>query len=121
MTDGEILTNAEFDFPFAGKVYKVKKASLKLVIDFQRKTDTITKEKDVAADLRMVAYAIYLILHAVDSTVTEDYVIENAPGDIDVVDTLAKLGFLNQQKVAIMNKIRNSLVSPPAGPESSAQ
>lgn len=122
MTDGEILTNTEFDFPFAGKTYKVKKASLKQVIDFQRKVSQITSEKDAAGDLRMAAYAIYLALHAVDTTVTEEYVIENCPGDIDIMDIFSSLGFISRQKVEMMEKLRNSLASksPLPGENSSA-
>ena len=119
MTEGEIVTNIEYDYPFAGKTYKIKRASLKQVMDFQRKAGEITKENDPAGDLRMAAYAIYLVLHTIDPTVTEEHILDNAPGDLDVMDTLVKLGFINQQKVDMMNKIRNSLVSPSTGGDSS--
>ena len=109
MNEPEIMTNIEFDFPILGKTYKIKKASIKQVIDWQRKVSEIQKEKDAGADLRMIAYAIYAIIHSVDTTVTEDYILENVPGDLNAEEILLKLGFLNQQKVAMMGRIKNSL------------
>jgi len=116
MNDGEILTNAEFDYPFGGKSFKLKKASLQLVILFQRKAAEIGKENDPAGDLRIAAHALYLALHNADTTVTEEWVTENAPGDINVLEVLGQLGFLNQQKVALMNKMTDSLVNQSLNP-----
>ena len=123
MTDGQIITNSEFTFPFAGKDYRIKRATLRQVMDFQRKVSEITKQEDAAGDLRIVAYAIYLALNAVDKNVTEDFVLDNADGDMDVIDVLKTLGFMSQQKVAMMGKIRNSLVNKDqsSGESSSAQ
>lgn len=118
MSDADILTNNEFDYPFAGKTYKVKKATLKQVIDFQRKQFEIANEKDPAGDLRMASYAIYVILHSIDPTITEDFVTDNAQGDMDFMDVIAKLGFMSQQKVEMMNRLRNSLELPSIGKNS---
>lgn len=118
--EGLIMTNTEFDFPFAGKTYKVKKANLSMVMDFQRKVAEIQKEKDPAADLRIGAYALYLVLHNTDSTITEQYVNENCPGDIDIVDIIKVLGFMSQRKMVMMGKIGDLLVTKkPTGEESS--
>jgi hypothetical protein len=120
MEEGQKMTNTEFDYTFNGKVYKVKKASLKQVMVFQRKVDEITKQKDPAGDLMMAAYAIFLTLNAIDKNITEEEVLEHTPGDIDVMDVFATLGFMSQQKVAMMTKIRNSLENLRSGEESSA-
>lgn len=101
------LVNVNFPFSFDGKEYHVKKANLEQVILFQRKSAEIAG--DASVDLMMAAYAIYLILYAVDKNVTEEFVKENCPGDIDVVAILSQLGFMNQQKVEAMQKLRNAL------------
>lgn len=121
MSEAEILTNIEFDFLFNGKTYKIKKATLRQVIDFQRKVADITKDKDPSGDLRMAAYAIYLALHAIDNTITEDDVLDKMPGDIDVMDVFARLGFMSQQKVELMAKLRNSLAKDQSSGENSSQ
>ncbi len=103
------LTNVETPFTFNGKDYQIKKANLQQVILFQRQAKVIGEEKDAGGDLRMLAYAIYLALNAIDKNVTEDYILENCPGDIDVVAVLTQLGFMNQQKAELMTKLRDAL------------
>lgn len=120
MEESQVMTNTEFDYPFAGKNYKVKKATLRQVIEFQRKQFEIAAKKDPAGDLMMASFAIYIILHSADATVTEDFVTDNAPGDMDFMDVIAKLGFMSQQKVEMLTKIRNSLELPSIGKNSSA-
>jgi microcompartment protein CcmK/EutM len=119
--EGLIMTNTEFDFSFAGKTYKVKKANLVMVMDFQRKVAEIQKEKDPAADLRIGAYALYLVLHTSDSTITEQYVNENCPGDTDIVEIIKNFGFMSQRKMVMLGQIGNLLENKkPTGEESSA-
>lgn len=107
--DSILLTNLEIPFEFAGKSYLVRKANIQQVISFQRKAAEIGKTVDPGGDLLIAAYAIYLVLNAADKNVTEEFVAGNCPGDVDVTDILAKLGFLSQQKVEIMNKAKNAL------------
>lgn len=109
--EGEIVANLEFAYNFAGKNYTLKKANLKQVMDFQRKTMEIQKENDPAADLLITAYALYLSLHAVDSTITLQYIEENAPGDIDPMETFILLGFMSRQKLENLLKIKNQPVN----------
>ncbi len=108
------MTNTEFDYTLGGKTYSIKRASIKQVILFQRKVMEIQKEpeQDAGADLRIVAYAIYLLLKEADPNITEDFVQENAPGDIDAMATFQQLGFMNQQKMAIANKLQDLLANP---------
>ena len=121
MSEGEILTNVEFDYAFAGKTYRVKKASLKQVMEFQRKVLEINKEKDGTEEIRMTAYALYVILNKADSSITEEFVNENAPGDIDIIDIIGKFGFMNQRKMEALGKVSNLLENKkPTGEESSA-
>lgn len=107
--DSFSVANIDFTLSFAGKEHVVKKANLQQVIQFQRRSKELSESKDAAADMLIAAYAIYLILHGVDTTITEDYILENTAGDIDVIDIISKLGFMSQQKVETMKKLRNSL------------
>lgn len=118
MSEGEILANMEFDYPFAGKTYKLKRANLRLVMEWQRKSVEISKVNDGTQDLQLAAYALYLALHNADPSVTEEFVLENASGDIDVMATLKLLGFMNQQKVEMMQKIKDALGAKPTGESS---
>lgn len=120
MDEGQVMVNAEFDYSFGDKVYKVKKASLRMVMEFQRKVREITNLKDAAGELMMAAYAIYLVLHQVDNSISEEEVLDKTPGDIDVVAVFERLGFMSQQKVKAMEILRNALVNQPSGEKSSA-
>lgn len=106
------LINEEIQFPFGGQNRTVKKANLNQVMQFQRRAREINKTGDAAADLQLISYAIYLVLYAVDKAITEEYVSENARGDLDFVDVMATLGFMNQQKIATMRRARNLLENP---------
>lgn len=114
--DGLTLTNAEFPLEFNGKTYQVRKANLRQVMLFQRRVKEITDEKDPAADLRMAAYALFLVLSPLEPSMTEDSVADECPGDLDVVSTLSTLGFMSRQKVEALGRIP----APPTGGESSA-
>ena len=122
--EAELITNIEFDYPFAGKIYKLKRANLRQVIDFQHKIMAMDKS-DSSISVMAVAPALLVSLSAVDPTITEDYILDNTPGDIDVMATLQLLGFLSQKKVEIAQKITDSLVknqtSQPSGEDSLLQ
>ena len=119
MNEGAILTNASFDFLFAGKIYSIKKANLRQVMEWQTKILELGKNTKTP-DAAVVVPALLIILHATDPTVDENYILDNAPGDIDIMETLLTLGFISQQKVRT-GLLRNSLANPPSGDKSSAQ
>jgi len=118
MDEGQTMTNTEFDFFFGGKTHKVKKVNLRQVMDFQRKVAEIQKDKDPAADSRMAAYAIYIVLHSIDANITEDYILDNASGEIDLLETITKFGFMNQRKMGMMSRVSNLLGNKPSGEKS---
>jgi len=121
--EGQVLTNAPFDFEFAGKKYSVKKANLRQVMEWQRKVSELSKKeiKDGTEDLSIVSFALYVILHAADASIDENFVLDNAPGDTDLLSTLKQFGFMSQQKVAMAEVIKNSLANPQSGKTSSGQ
>lgn len=92
------LLNPEFTFKFAGKDYLVRKANLKQGILYQDKVQELLEHKTASVDLQLVGFCIWLILKEADPTITEDYVLNNTPADIDVVGTLTVLGFMNPKQ-----------------------
>ena len=118
MNDGEVLTNAVFDFPFGGKIYKLKKANLRQVIEWQKKIVEMSKNGSTATNGEMLASALYVALHTADPIVTEDYILDNSQGvsDLGFNETL-QLGFLSQQK-AVVNRKQNELANQPSGEKS---
>jgi len=108
------LLNPAFTFPFADKEYQVRKATISQVQQYQLKLEALSVDKTVSSasrDLEMAAYVVFLILNKADSTVTEDYVKENMPGGVDVLSLLGELGFIDPQKVAMVKKVQEGLIS----------
>lgn len=106
------IINPEFTFNFNGQEYQVKKANLEQVIEFQRWVKDVSTENDAAMDIRMVARAIFIILKNVDVKITEEGILKECPGGIDVIEVMTVLGFMNQQKIEMMTRARNLLVNP---------
>lgn len=102
--DGFKLINPEFDFEFCGAVFKVKKATLDKVIQFQNKFNELTEAKDPAIEKKMAVYCIYLILKDVKADATEEWVSQNTP-DVEMADVVEHFGFMNRQKVALLRGI----------------
>lgn len=108
MTDAIKLTNTTIPFEFNGKEYQVKRANLSQIIDFQRKGYEIGKEQDAGSEPRLAAYAIFLVLNAVDKNITEQEVLDNCP-EVDLAEITVQLGFMSQQKMDSLQKLRNLL------------
>jgi hypothetical protein len=107
------LTNVSTSFEFNGTKYEVKKATLQQVIQFQRKVAEISAAKDAGGDLLMAAYAIWIILNAQDKNITEQEVLDNCPGDINVTEVFLQLGFMSQQKVDLTRRVQAVLATQP--------
>ncbi len=115
---GEVMTGATFDYEFIGKVYKLKKATLRQVIEWQKKVAELSKDKTFVPDALIIVAALTILLQSVDSSITEDQILDNTPGDIDLSNTLIQLGFTSQQKMSLLRQ-RNVLANQPSGERSS--
>lgn len=102
MTDNTLfeLVNVPQPINFAGKTYNVKKANLEKAILYQTKVKELAEKQDGALDLKLAAYCLYLVLKDVDASITESFVIENLPGDLDSLAVIQTLGFMSPQKRA---------------------
>lgn len=105
------LVNPSFTFSFAGKEYDVKKASLEKVIQYQIRVDELSKSDLPATtkDYKILAYCIYLILKDVDSSITEDFISQNCPGNADILDLLMQLGFIDPKRMESIRKIQEEM------------
>jgi|ERR1035437_965357 hypothetical protein len=113
MTDTTLYTlvNGEFTFHFAGKDYTVRKASLDKAVQYQQKAKELSTNPDpTGMDLKLAAFCIYLILKDKDPEITEQFVLENTPGDIDVLECLTTLGFISQKKAETTRLIEEAVV-----------
>ena len=103
------LTNPEFEFEFAGQNYTVRKANLDKAVQYQEKVKELMGNKDAGSDLKLVAYCIYLILKDQITDLTFEQVMQGTPADIDVVECLVTLGFINPKKAEVTKKIEEAI------------
>lgn len=89
----------------------VRKATLEKVMLFQKRFKELSEAKDDAIEPRLTAYCLYLILKDTRPEITEQWVLENAPGDLGMFDVIEQFGFLNRQKVESL-RMRNQRNAP---------
>jgi hypothetical protein len=102
------LVNPAFTFSFAGKDYEVKKANLEKAVLYQQKIVSLRDLKESAVDLKLVAYCIFIVLKDVDPSITEDFVFQNTPADIDVGECLTTLGFMSPRRMEQAKQIEEA-------------
>ena len=112
------LVNPEFDFEFGGKQYKLRKATLDKAIQYQQKMKEL--DKDIAADLKIIAFCIYVMLKDKDPDITENFVLENTPADADALLILTTLGFISPSKMETAKKIQELVMNRLSGERSSS-
>jgi hypothetical protein len=117
MSDLQILLNTQFDLRFGDRTYSVKKASLEQVALYFKRIDELKKNNE--PDIKSVGYALFLILSKADPSITEEFVMENTAGDLDAMDTLLELGFINPKRVGEAKRVQESLISRFTGKTSS--
>jgi hypothetical protein len=100
--------NPEFTIDFAGKTYSVRKANLEKAVLYQKKVKEL--RDDPSADAKIIAYCLWLVLKDVDPSLDEARVMSNVPADIDPLDLLITLGFINPQKVGIAKRLQNKML-----------
>jgi hypothetical protein len=103
------LVNPPITFKFAGKEYQVKKANLEKALLYQRRLKELNEQKATSPELRLSAYAIFIVLKDVDPEITEDFVLQNTPADIDVLECLTMLGFMSPQQMERARKVEESI------------
>jgi hypothetical protein len=112
------LVNPPISLEWCGEKYLVKSASLMQVVLYQQRAKTLIQENDPSADVKLLAYCLYLLLSEVKPGLTEDDVLKNTPGNLDVMSLFVKLGFLNPAKITTATPVvkqttTNSSVTSP--------
>lgn len=93
------LVNPEFDFSWNGEIHHVRKANLEKIVMYQERARALAESKDTSGEIKLTGYCIYLVLRDVIPDITEAQVMSEAPGDIDTLDVMLKLGFLNPMRM----------------------
>lgn len=93
MTDTTLikLVNPEFTIEFMGKEYTMRKATLDKSVQYKER---IKNEPDIN-DAQLIAVCLYIMLKDKITDLTEQIVMENTPANIDAIDILEKMGFIN--------------------------
>ena len=94
------LTNPAIEFDVAGRKFEVKQANLGMLVLF-RKYMTTLDAGDSTQDILLAVKAIYLVLKDKYSDVTEEWLLENLPANIETLEVLVKLGFMTPQKAEL--------------------
>lgn len=108
------LVNPPFTIQLGDREFQVRKASIEQVAQYQIKFDELSKDTTILSsvrDLEMVSYCVYLIINKSDSTVSLDFVRQNIPGSTDALKLLSDLGFIDPQKVEMMTKLQEKLIT----------
>lgn len=109
------LVNPEFQFEFGGEKFDLKKANLSKAIQYQTRVKELATENDPNPDLKIVAYCIYLVLKHVKPECTEEWVIDNTPAEIDVIECLTTLGFISPKRAETAKKIGDEAIKKATG------
>jgi len=107
------LVNPSFTFKFNSKEYQVKKANIEQVAQYQIKLSELAKDDTVipsVRDLEVISYCVYLLLKTVDTDITVDIIKQQLPGNVDGLDLLSQMGFIDPQKVKIVKDLQEKLI-----------
>ena len=98
------LVNPEFDFNWNGTTYQIKKATLSDVVSYQKRMKELMETKETGWEVRLVSYCLYLALKNKIEGLTEDFILDNTPADVDSQQLLITLGFLKPTAKKVMNE-----------------
>jgi hypothetical protein len=123
MNDLIKLTNTPFSIEFDGKSYQIRKASLEQVITYTKRIEQLSADKVGFNEswMRMVAYAVWLMLSPQIEGLTEDYVSKNMPGGIDPTELLTQLGFISPKRASAVAAVVAKQTSNSSSPQSPSE
>lgn len=113
------IVNPEFDFDFQGTIYRLRKATLDKIVQFKLKFRELNDTKDADGDIKLLAYAIYIMLKDKNPDITLDFVMQNTPLDFEITQCLQVLGFINPNKTEANLPIQKE-VNPSTSQKSSS-
>lgn len=110
MTDSTLLNlvNPEFKISFMEKDYQLRKATLDKAVQYQQKIKET--ENDPAQDSKLIAFCIFIMLKEKEPDLTEQQVFENLPADLDYLEVLTMLGFINPSRLAVVRATQEAVM-----------
>lgn len=103
------LVNPNFKFEFMGEVYNIRKATLDKAVQYQVRVKELSDSKDFAADAKIVAFCIKIMLEDSIKDLTEEKVLKNIPANIDTLKVLTSLGFMSPTTLNQAKKVQENL------------
>lgn len=103
------LINPEFDINFDGATYRIRKATLDKAVAWQTKVKEL--DNDPASNLKIMAYCIYIMLKDKIPDLSEEYVLSHIPADIDSMELMVQLGFLNPSSLELVRAAKAQILS----------
>ena len=100
------LVNPPFQFEWNGKTYEVKKANLMQVVSYQTRVKQLLETKEDGAEAKIAAYVIYLMIKDQEQGLTEQMVMENTSGTVDLFELLVTLGFAKPMKETAIPEVK---------------
>jgi hypothetical protein len=92
------LVNIPFTISFNGKEYTIRKANLEKAVLYQNRLRELVTQSDPSVDIKIAAYCLFLVLNEIDSSVTEEFIMKNAPASFSPVEWIEVLGFMTPQR-----------------------
>lgn len=112
------LVNPDITLTYKGETLSVRKATIRQVLAYQERRDQIFEEKQRGGDQRLAAFGVYLLLKDKVPNLTEDDVLDNMPGNVNVLELLGKLGFIEPEKLEMMKRLQNQSSGTKSSPPS---
>jgi hypothetical protein len=103
------LTNPEFSIAFKDNTYTIRKATLDKAVAWQQKVKELAN--DPAGQQKIVAFCLYIMLKDKIPDLTEDDVLSNTPADIDSMEIMVHLGFLNSTNLELAKAAKAKVLS----------
>ena len=106
------LVNPEFDFGFNNKIYHLRKATLDKAVQYQKKVKELAGDGNIdsVSNASILAFCVYIMLKDQEPTITEEFVMNLIPGDVDGLELLCTLGFIHPSKLAAVKEVQASVM-----------
>lgn len=111
------LVNSNIKVRFKGRDYEVSKANIRQVVQYHERVKQLRGKE--GGDQYLVAYCLSLLLKKEIPDITEDMVLDDSRGDIDVMEALTYLGFMSPDKLEMAKRLQERLGNLPTGLKSS--
>ncbi len=111
------LVNAPFTLKLGEKEYMVRKANIRQVMAYREFLNTV--KDDPLGEWKTIAYCTWLLLKDNNPDLTQEILMDQMRGDVDAIETLIKLGFINPEKMEMIKRLQTETKKILTGQDSS--